>query len=120
MDDDSFFLGWLARECRFQLSVHFAPKTRIGYRVVRRVLVSRKDEPALNMWLSTQGINARILKDPALIKQLIRILAPVKHHVADIDNMLKMIRLMDYKHRNPTHGRIEDIIDLIDNSGSGD
>ncbi len=116
MDEDAFFLGWLARDCRFQISVHFAPNTRIGYRVARRVLVSRKDEPALNMWLSTQGINARILKDPDLIRHLIRILAPVKQHVADNKNMLKMIRLMDYKGRAPTHAQIEDIIRMIDES----
>ena len=116
MDEDAFFLGWLARDCRFQISVHFAPKTRIGYRVARRVLVSKKDEPALNMWLSTKGINARILKDPNLIRQLIRILAPVKEHVADITNMRKMIRLMDYKGRAPTHAQIEDIIRMIDES----
>ena len=115
MDDDSFFLGWLARDCRFQISVHFAPNTRIGYRVERRVLVSRKDEPALNMWLSTKGVNARIIKDPELIQQVIRILAPVKEHVYDAANMLKMIRLMEYKKRNPTHEKIEDIIDMIDN-----
>ena len=116
MDEDAFFLGWLARDCRFQLSVHFAPSTRIGYRVARRVLVSRKDEPALNMWLSTKGINARILKDPNLIRQLIRILAPVKEHVADIANMRKMIRLMDYKGRSPTHEEIVNIIGMIDES----
>ena len=114
MDEDSFFLGWFARECRFQLSVHFAPNTRIGYRVARRVLVSRKDEPALNMWLSTKGINARIIKDIDLIREVIRILAPVKQYVADKDNMLKMIRLMQYKHRNPKHESIEDIIAMID------
>tara|TARA_R110002012_G_scaffold33393_2_gene97841 strand:- start:48377 stop:48583 length:207 start_codon:yes stop_codon:yes gene_type:complete len=66
------------------------------------------------MWLSTQGINARIIKDPALIQQVIRILAPVKQHVYDAKNMLKMIRLMDYKKRNPTHIKIEEIIDMID------
>ena len=115
MDDDSFFLGWLARDCRFQISVHFAPNTRIGYRVERRVLVSRKDEPALNMWLSTKGVNARIIKDPELIQQVIRILVPVKEHVYDAANMLKMIRLMEYKKRNPTHEKIEEIIDMIDN-----
>jgi hypothetical protein len=115
MDDDSFFLGWLARDCRFQISVHFAPNTRIGYRVERRVLVSRKDEPALNMWLSTKGVNARIIKDPELIQQVIRILTPVKEHVYDAANMLKMIRLMEYKKRNPTHEKIEEIIDMIDN-----
>tara|TARA_R100001510_G_C7642064_1_gene199650 strand:+ start:618 stop:971 length:354 start_codon:yes stop_codon:yes gene_type:complete len=114
MDEDSFFLAWLARECRFQISVHFAPKTRIGYRVERRVLVSRKDEPALNMWLATQGVNARVIKDAALIRQVIRILTPVKQYVADVDNMVKMIRLMDYKGRSPTHQEIEDIIRMID------
>lgn len=114
MDEDAFFLGWLARECRFQLSVHFAPKTRIGYRVERRALVSRKDEPALNMWLAAQGINARIIKDAELIRQLIRLLAPVRQHVYDRKNMLKMIRLMDYKGRAPTHEEIAEVIALID------
>jgi len=114
MDEDSFFLAWLARECRFQISVHFSPKTRIGYRVERRVLVSRKDEPALNMWLSTQGVNARVIKDATLIRQVIRILTPVKQYVYDVDNMLKMIRLMDFKGRSPTHEEIESIIQMID------
>jgi len=118
MDDDSFFLGWLARDCRFQISVHFAPNTRIGYRVARRVLVSRKDEPALNMWLSTKGINARIIKDPELIQQVIRLLTPVKEYVYDLKNMLKMLRLMDYKKRNPKHESIENIIKMIDGEGS--
>ena len=80
----------------------------------RRVLVSRKDEPALNMWLATQGINARIIKDAELIRQLIRLLAPVRQHVYDRKNMLKMIRLMDYKGRAPTHEQIADVIALID------
>lgn len=115
MDDDSFFLGWLARDCRFQISVHFAPKTRIGYRVERRVIVSKKDEPALNMWLSTKGVNARIIKSVDLIQTLIQLLTPVKQHVYDLDNMLKMLRLMDYKKRNPKFENIEEIIDMIDN-----
>lgn len=115
IDEDSFFLGWLARECRFQISVHFAPNTRIGYRVERRALVSRKDAPALNMWLATQGINTRILKDPKLIRALILLLHPVKQHIHDLDNMLKMLRLMDYKGRTPTHQSIQDIIELMDN-----
>ncbi|MAA64973.1 MAG: hypothetical protein CL581_09395 [Alteromonadaceae bacterium] len=116
MDEDAFFLGFLARECRFQLSVHFAPKTRIGYRVERRVLVSMKDEPALNMWLSTKGINSRIIKKPERIWVLIRLLMPVKEHVKDLDNMNKMVQLMDYKGRAPTHEEIEKIIGMIDMS----
>lgn len=112
--DDAFFLGWLARECRFQLSVHFSPATRVGYRVERRVLVSPKDEPALNMWLATQGVTARIIKDPERIRDVIRILTPVKQHVKDIDNMLKMIRLMDYKGRAPTHEDILKVVEMID------
>ena len=114
MDEDAFFLGWLARECRFQLSVHFSPKTRIGYRVERRVLVSRKDEPALNMWIATQSINERHLKDTELIRRSIRILSPVKQHVYDLKNMVKMVRLMDFKGRTPTHKEIAEIIDLLD------
>lgn len=115
MDEDAFFLAWLARECRFQLSVHFAPKTRVGYRVERRVLVSPKDEPALNMWLATKGINARIIKDVELIDAIIRLLLPVKQHVRDGANMLKMLRFMEHKGRAPTHDEIADLIDLIDN-----
>ena len=114
MDEDAFFLGWLARECRFQLSVHFAPKTRVGYRMERRVLVSPKDEPALNLWLASKGIGARILKDAERIHALIRLLLPVKEHVRDGANMLKMLRLMDHKGRFPTHAEIEELIDLID------
>jgi hypothetical protein len=114
MDEDAFYLGWLARECRFQLSVHFSPKTRIGYRVERRVLVSPKDEPALNLWLASKGVNARVIKDVDLIRQVIRLLTPVKEHVRDGANMLKMLRLMDFKGRAPTHEEVEEIIDLID------
>ena len=85
--NDDFFLAWLARECRFQASIHFAPRTRIGYRIVRRIIVSPKDEAELNMWLSTKGITARIIKDKEQIMKVIRLLAYVKQYVKDINGI---------------------------------
>ena len=112
--NDDFFLAWLARECRFQASVHFAPRTRIGYRIARRVIVSPQDEPELNMWLSTQGITARVIKDKEQIMMLIRLLTPIKQYVKDTDGMLKMLRLLEVNKRRATYQDIIDAIELID------
>jgi len=110
MDDESFFLGWLARECRFQASVHYAPRTRIGYRIARRVIVSPKDEPKLNMWLVEKGITARVIKNKEQIKLLIRLLVPVKEYVKDIQGMGRMLKILEMKKRQLTH---QDILDTI-------
>jgi len=112
--NDDFFLAWLARECRFQASVHFAPRTRIGYRIARRVIVSPQDEPELNMWLSTQGITARVIKDKEQIMMLIRLLTPIKQYVKDTDGMLKMLRLLEVNKRRATYQDIIDAIELIE------
>lgn len=112
--NDDFFLGWLARECRFQASVHFAPRTRIGYRIARRVIVTPKDEPQLNMWLSTQGITARVVKDKEQIMQIIRILAPIKQYVKDVNGMSKMLKLLEVNKRRASHQDILDAIELIE------
>jgi len=114
MDDDSFFLAWLARECRFQASVHYAPRTRIGYRIARRVIVSPKDEPQLNMWLVTKGITARVIKNKEQIKLLIRLLMPVKEHVKDIQGMGRMLKIIDMNKRRVTHQDILDTIILLE------
>ena len=114
MMNDDFFLGWLARECRFQASVHFAPRTRIGYRIARRVIVTPKDEPQLNMWLSTQGITARVVKDKEQIMQIIRILAPIKQYVKDVNGMSKMLKLLEVNKRRASHQDILDAIELIE------
>ena len=71
---DDFFLGWLARDARFQASVHFSPKNKIGYTIHRKVYTSMEDEPALNMWLSTQGVYGRVLRDVKQIRTLLKIL----------------------------------------------
>ena len=114
MDDDSFFLAWLARECRFQASVHYAPRTRIGYRIARRVIVSPKDEPQLNMWLSSKGITARVIKNKDQIKSLIRLLMPVKQYVKDIEGMGRMLKIIDINKRRVTHQDILDTIILLE------
>jgi len=114
MDDDSFFLAWLARECRFQASVHYAPRTRIGYRIARRVIVSPKDEPQLNMWLSSKGITARVIKNKDQIKSLIRLLMPVKQYVKDIQGMGRMLKIIDMNKRRVTHQDILDTIILLE------
>tara|TARA_R110000787_G_scaffold208786_4_gene318780 strand:+ start:4455 stop:4808 length:354 start_codon:yes stop_codon:yes gene_type:complete len=114
MDDDSFFLGWLARECRFEASVHFAPRTRIGYRIVRRIKVSPKDEPALNMWLSTKGITARIIKDKEQILKVIVLLRTASPYIKDQNGMKRMLTLLDTKRRRVKHQEIINAINLLD------
>jgi len=114
MDDESFFLAWLARECRFQASVHYAPRTRIGYRIARRVIVSPKDEPKLNMWLAEKGITARVIKNTNQIKLVIRLLVPVKEYVKDIQGMGRMLKILEMKKRQLTHQDILDTIVLLE------
>ena len=110
MDDDTFFLAWLARECRFQASVHYAPRTKLGYRIARRVIVSPNDEPALNMWLASKGVSARIIKNKEQIQTVIRLLVPAKHYVKDLEGMGRMLKIPDIKKRRATH---QDILDTI-------
>ena len=112
--NDDFFLGWLARECRFEASVHFAPRTRIGYRIARRIKVSRIDEPALNMWLSTKGITARIIKDKEQIMRVIVLLRPVSKHVKDLQGMNRMLRFLDINRRRLTYDTLTEAISLLD------
>jgi|TARA_R100000482_G_scaffold104468_1_gene47156 hypothetical protein len=112
--NDDFFLAWLARECRFQASIHFAPRTRIGYRIVRRIIVSPKDEAELNMWLSTKGITARIIKDKEQIMKVIRLLAPVKQYVKDINGMGNMLKILEVNKRRATHQDILNVIAILE------
>tara|TARA_R110000744_G_scaffold402_1_gene1599 strand:+ start:300 stop:644 length:345 start_codon:yes stop_codon:yes gene_type:complete len=114
MEDDTFFLAWLARECRFQASVHYAPRTRIGYRIARRVIVSPNDEPYLNMWLASKGVTARIIKNKAQIQSIIRLLAPVKQYVKDIEGMGRMLKILDINKRRATHQDILDAITMLE------
>ena len=68
--NDDFFLGWLAREVRFQVGIHFRQRQYLGYTVYRRVLTTKKDEPAMNMWLAEKGVHGRVLKNAERSHQL--------------------------------------------------
>jgi len=78
------------------------------------VIVTPKDEPQLNMWLSTQGITARVVKDKEQIMQIIRILAPIKQYVKDVNGMSKMLKLLEVNKRRASHQDILDAIELIE------
>jgi hypothetical protein len=115
--DDGFYLGWFARECRFQASVHYAPKNRLGYRLHRRVIVSPKDEPALNLWLAHHGVHGRILKERQQIEKVMELLTPVRDHVVDMSGWMRMLLILDEeKGRKLTYGKIRRIIDTLDSS----
>ena len=92
---DDFFLAWLARDARFQASVHFAPKTKLGYTVHRKVYTSMQDEPELNMWLATQGVHGRVLRDKRQIRQVLSLLEPVWDAVKDRANLESLILTMN-------------------------
>tara|TARA_Y100001938_G_C7940174_1_gene353899 strand:+ start:345 stop:701 length:357 start_codon:yes stop_codon:yes gene_type:complete len=106
--DDSFYLGWLARECRFQASIHRAPRLKLGYKLHRKVIVSPKDEPKLNLWLATQGVHGRILKSKEQIELVMKILTPVRELVADKSGWVKMCVVLD--EQNTRYLAYDDII----------
>ena len=110
--NDEFYLAWLARECRFQASVHWAPRTRLGY---RRVIVSPIDEPALNLWLATKGVHGRVLRDKSQIRLIIELLRPVAIHVAHAQGLKKMLRVLDVPStKSQTYNGIISILEILD------
>ena len=112
---DDFFLAWLARDARFQASVHFAPKTKLGYTVHRKVYTSMQDEPQLNMWLSTKGINGRVLRDVSQIREVINLLEPVWDAVKDRNNLQNLLTTMDVATaRKMAHPEMVSIIENLD------
>ena len=112
---DDFFLGWLARDARFQASVHFAPKTKLGYTIHRKVYTSMKDEPQLNLWLSSQGVHGRVLRDTKQIRRLIGLLEPIWDAVKDRDNLQSLLTTMDATSaRKMTHPEMLDVIRVLD------
>lgn len=92
---DDFFLGWLARDTRFQASIHFSPKRRLGYKVHRKVYTSMTDEAALNLWLASKGVHGRVLRDKEQIQKVLSLLAPVWEAVKDRGNLQKLLLTMD-------------------------
>ena len=113
--NDDFFLAWLARDARFQASVHFAPKTKLGYTVHRKLYTSMEDEPQLNMWLSTKGINGRVLRDVSQIRKVIGLLEPVWDAVKDRDNLQSLLTTMDAATaRKMAHPEMVSIIENLD------
>jgi len=112
---DEFYLAWLARECRFQASVHWAPRTRLGYRVYRRVIVSPIDEPALNLWLATKGVHGRVLRDKSQIRLIIELLRPVATHVAHAQGLKKMLQVLNVPStKSQTYEGITSILEILD------
>ena len=112
---DDFFLGWLARDARFQASVHFSPKTKLGYTIHRKVYASMEDEPHLTMWLRDKGINGRILRDKKEIALLLNLLRPVAHVVKDRGNLSRLRFTMEMPSaRKMTHEDIEEFISEFD------
>jgi hypothetical protein len=112
---DDFFLAWLARDARFQASVHFAPKTKLGYTVHRKVYTSMQDEPELNMWLATQGVHGRVLRDKRQIRQVLSLLEPVWDAVKDRANLENLILTMNTSTaRKMDYPEIKSLIQKLD------
>lgn len=103
MGDDEFYLAWLARECRFHVSVHFVPANRLGYRLIRRAIVTPKHEPALAEWLASKDIHSRTIKDVSVLRTLLHLLRPVGEHVRDREGMLRLLQVIDIPLRGMTH-----------------
>ena len=112
--NDDFFLGWLARECRFESSVHFAPRTKVGYRIARRIKITPKDEPLLNMWLVSKGINCRIIKNKDDILMVVKLLQPVMKYVKDWRGLNQMMKILDVRKRGLTYSEVMQTIILIE------
>ena len=112
---DDFFLGWLARAARFQASVHFAPKTKLGYTIHRKVYTSMNDEPELNLWMASQGVHGRVLRDIKQIRRVIDLLEPVWSAVKDRDNLERLLTTMEASTaRKMGHTEMEQIISRLD------
>lgn len=112
---DDFYLAWLARDVRFQCSVHFSPKHKLGYSIYRKVYTSKDDCPPLNLWLTERGIHGRILRNREQIRKLLTILEPVWDCVKDRENLERLnITMRATTPRKITHDEILPIIHALD------
>jgi len=112
---DDFFLAWLARDVRFQASIHFSPKRKLGYKVHRKVYTSMEDEPLLNLWLATEGVHGRVLRDKEQIQKILSLLAPVWEAVKDRNNLQKLLLTMDAPTaRKMNHADISELMRQFD------
>jgi len=112
---DDFFLAWLARDARFQASVHFAPKTKLGYTIHRKLYTSMQDEPDLNLWLASKGVHGRVLRDVNQIRKVISLLEPVWDAVKDRHNLESLLTTMKATSaRKMAHPEMEEIISQLD------
>ena len=108
---DDFFLAWLARDARFQASIHFSPKHRLGYKVHRKVYTSMEDEPELNLWLASKEVHGRVLRNTEQIQKVLSLLAPVWEAVKDRGNLQKLLVAMDAQSaRKMCHADISDLV----------
>mgnify|MGYP001172176318 FL=1 len=114
---DDFFLAWLARDARFQASVHFAPKTKLGYTIHRKVYTSMNDEPKLNLWLASKGVHGRVLRDVNQIRTVISLLEPVWDAVKDRGNLESLLTTMQATSaRKMAHPEMRALIMKLDES----
>ena len=109
MPDDSFFLAWLARECRFQCTIHFDPKALLGYSPIRRAVVSPRREPQLQAWLATKGVKHRYITDLDEIRLLLRLLSPVREQVKDLESMDRLTKMLTKPLRGLTHEELFEV-----------
>ena len=113
MEGDDFYLAWLARECRFSVSIHFAQRNLLGYRLVRIITVTPQREPAMMEWLAGKDIHTRIIKDPDVQRRLLRLLRPVSKHVRDRDRMVLLLSVIAIPLKGMKH---EDLFGLSGDS----
>jgi|10_taG_2_1085330.scaffolds.fasta_scaffold162899_2 hypothetical protein len=116
--NDDFFLGWLAREVRFQVGIHFRQRQYLGYTVYRRVLTTKKDEPAMNMWLAEKGVYGRVLKNAEQIARLIEILSPAREYIVDQNGLANYLRVADVKNRFLTHEGLLEVLHILESCES--
>jgi len=79
------------------------------------VYTSMSDEPQLNMWLTTKGVNGRILRDVSQIRRVISLLEPVWAVVKDRHNLENLLTTMDATSaRKMAHLEMLSVIEELD------
>tara|TARA_S200000501_G_scaffold332489_1_gene335228 strand:+ start:2391 stop:2624 length:234 start_codon:yes stop_codon:yes gene_type:complete len=74
-----------------------------------------QDEPELNMWLASQGVHGRVLRDKTQIRQVLSLLEPVWDAVKDRGNLENLILTMSTSTaRKMAYPEIKSIIQVLD------
>ena len=73
------------------------------------------DEPELNLWMASQGVHGRVLRDIKQIHRVIDLLEPVWSAVKDRDNLERLLTTMEASTaRKMGHTEMEQIISRLD------